>query len=142
MRDLQTQTKRCGDFEYEVTPLPASKALQVARRLGKAVAPALTKLGSLDAKAVQIGALGEAFEQLFAGLSDEDIAFCNKAFAECTTIVEGEARPLLSKQFDTHFQGALDAWLEWTRFCLEVNFGPLVKGLGATVGARAPRAAG
>lgn len=140
MRELQAQTKRCGDFEYEVTPLPASKALQVARRLGKAVAPALTKLGSLDAKAESLSSLGEALEQLFEGLSDDDVAFVNRAFSECTTIVDGDARPQLSKQFDAHFQGALDAWWEWMRFSLEVNFGPLVKGLGATVGARAKAA--
>lgn len=140
MRELQTQTRRCGECEYEVTPLPAGKALQVARRLGKTVAPALTKLGALDAKSVQLGALGEALQELFAGLSDDDIAFVNRAFAECTTIVDGEARPQLSRQFDAHFQGALDAWFEWMKFSLEVNFGPLVKGLGASVGARAKAA--
>ena len=140
MRELQTQTKRCGDFELEVTPLPAGKALQVARRLGRAVGPALTKLGALDAKNVSLEGLGEALQQLFDGLTDDDVAFVNKTLAECTTIVDGDARAPLSRQFDVHFQGALDAWWEWMKFSLEVNFNPLVKGLGASVGVRAKAA--
>jgi hypothetical protein len=142
MRELQTQSKRCGDFELEVTPLPAGKALQVARRLGKTVAPALTKLSALDTKSIGLEGLGEALQELFNGLSDDDVSFVNKAFAEGTTIIDGDARAPLARQFDVHFQGALDAWWEWMRFSLEVNFGPLVKGLGASVGARAAKVAG
>lgn len=141
LREIQAQTRRCGEHEYEVTPLPAGKALQVARRLGRALGPALTKLGG-DTKSVDLAAIGDAMQQLFDGLSDDDVAFVNRMFADCTVIVEGEARPQLSKQFDAHFQGVLDEWWEWMRFSLEVNFGPLVKGLGATVGARARTAAG
>ena len=137
MRELQTERRRCGECEYELTPLPASKALQVLRRLGKAVGPALAQLGALDAQGTSLGALGEAIEQLFAGLSDEDVAFINRAFAEQSTVVLADgSQPSLGRTFDVHFQGRLGEWFEWIRFSLEVNFGPLVGALGATVGAR------
>lgn len=136
MRELQSQTRRCGEYEYEVTPLPAGKALQVLRRLGKSAAPALAKLGETDAKSVDLGKLGEALEELLASLTDDDVAFVNRALAEQTLIVDGDARPPLAKQFDEHFRGELGAWAEWLKFSLEVNYGPLVRVLGASVGGR------
>lgn len=140
MRELQTVRRALGELEYEVTPLPAGKALQVLRRLGKVAGPALGKLGSLDTKSVDLAAIGDALEQLFAGLSDEDVAFINRAFAE-QTMVCGEGTQLqLSKSFDLHFQGHLEEWFAWMKLSLEVNFGPLVKGVGASVGARAKAA--
>lgn len=143
MRELQTVRRSCGALEYEVTPLPAGKALQVLRRLGKVAGPALGKLGSLDTKSIDLAAIGDALEQLFSGLSDEDVAFINRTFAEQTTVcLEGGNQLPLSKAFDLHFQGHLDEWFEWVRLSLEVNFGPLVKGVGASVGARRVTAAG
>lgn len=142
MRELQAQTRRCGEYEYEVTPLAASKALQVLRRLGKSAAPAFAKLGEIDAKSLDLSKLGEALEELLSSLTDDDVAFINRAFAEHTLIVEGEARPLLAKQFDEHFRGELGAWAEWIKFSLEVNYGPLVRALGASVGGRRAAVAG
>jgi hypothetical protein len=142
MRELQSQTRQCGEYEYEVTPLPAGKALQVLRRLGKSVGPAIAKIGEMDAKSLDLGKLGEALEELLTTLSDDDVAFINKTFASATTIVKGDARPELGSQFDLHFQGALGEWFEWLKFSLEVNYGPLVSALGASVGGRRAAVAG
>lgn len=140
LREIQAQMRRCGEHEYEVTPLPAGKALQALRRLGRAVGPAAAQLGALDSKNAALDALGKALEIAFDGLSDDDVAFLNRTFAEATAIVDGDGRAPLARQFDVHFQGALDEWWEWMRFSLEVNFGPLLKALGVkggTFGAKA-----
>lgn len=134
MRELQKQTCEVGGITYEVAPLPAAKGLAMFRRLGKSAAPALSALSGLGNGTGDhaLASIGSAIEKALESLSDADMTETCKVFAEYTDMIDGPSAIPLKSQWDLHFQGHLDELFLWLKFCIEVNFGPLLTALAAT----------
>jgi hypothetical protein len=138
-----TQEKEIGGHTFEVSQLPARKALKTLNRLGKVFGPAIAQAlaafggngGEVDLSRLDVGKLGGAIEALFGNLDDKDLDFFVDTFFESATI---DGRPLL-KQLDVALQGKIDTLLKLLVFAVEVNYGNFTGALAGLV-QRAPKA--
>lgn len=139
----ETQRRTIGDFEYEIPPLPTSRFLTALTRLGKALGPGLE--GLLDGPAAPPAnapedpatpaaatGVGKALASVFSNLREneletflKDLAFGSLAHARDGKVIS------LTIVFLTHFDGRPVDLFQWTRFAIEVNFGPLFGALGS-----------
>lgn len=119
--------KQIGEHTYEVTTLGAKMGLKVGMRLTKALARG-TELEELKAGGITVmGAITKAFAHILIALPEEDFDFIVSTFAQSTVVVlSDEQRPSLAKMFDLQFAGRYEDFIEWLKFCVEVNYGPLV----------------
>lgn len=149
--EVQTEERAIGGVIYRVTPLPAGKALVLSRRLAALIVPTLGDLAQFAARpsgspvtAGDLVALVKVLDLIVDSMDDAAVVYLYETFAPTTQAVVGEKKFALEKSFDVHFQGRLVECLEWLRFCLEVNFRPLVGRLTASLqpAARAPVAPG
>ncbi len=118
-----TQSKKIGDFTYEVTQLGAITGSKVFVRLLRMIGPAFV------GKNADLG-------RIFESLKEEDVQFLYDTFAPLT-FIPGVGQ--LDKSFDFHFVGRYMAMVQWLIFCLQVNYGDFLKGkdLGAVGAAMA-----
>jgi len=118
MAGRETRETTIDGCTYRVTQLGATTGAQVMFRLGRAFAAVMASVsqGELD----------------LAALSPSDfdwIVVTMKAstkFDLVDTVGGGTVRTVdLAPLFDEHFAGRYGQMLEWLKFALEVNFGPL-----------------
>jgi hypothetical protein len=127
--------------KYVIAPLPAGKALKTVAKLGKVIAPVLLQLaaeGNLAGGKFDIsGVVGHLDDDMLESMSRDFAQQCQIELATGSgKLVE------MAQHFDTLFAGSLDEWFAWFSFCAEMNFGPLVAGAMAKMGAvRATQAA-
>jgi len=126
----EPQQKTINGVLYEVTPLGASKGLQLFTRVARVVGPGLERVTSLeDASGAVLAALGTLAENLDA---DNLEAIC-RLLADSTMARVNGKELALGAVFDAHFAGDLGSLFEWLKFGIEVNLGPLLAALGARV---------
>lgn len=107
----KSETRTIGENTYIVAQLGALKGRTVFAKLLKVAGPLMAG-GDLSAVShIPDEALGE---------------FCD-AFASCTQVKIGDKQPNLSDIFDVHFAGCYDEMLAWLGFCIELNFGSVLK---------------
>lgn len=136
MREPEETT--IGGVRYKVAPLPARKGLVVLARLGKILGPAAAKAAGLASLAGAALAAGGALEKLDPA---DLVTLCDElAAGSQVEAVPGSGRFVpLADCFDAHFMADYGALLQWARFAVQVNFGPLLKAPG---GGAAPGASG
>lgn len=150
MRDAQR--REINGQTYVVQPLPAGIALRIGTRLTKLIAPIVMGLVGADTNGAPtlesvmsfVGRLSAI--DILGHLKETDLEEISRDLAKHTK-VEGvkDARAVvfgLDQIFDVHFAGALDDWMLWFAFAIEVSFGPFVEGLKAKlVASKTPSAA-
>jgi len=119
---LETKSKKIGQYDYRVTQLDALSGRKLFIRLAKIAGPALGEFDTKDAQKSIAAVLGK----IAASLSDEDMdAFCD-VLAKTTEVAGGEYNqrsPQLADVFALHFAGKYLEMFQWLAFALEVNFG-------------------
>lgn len=135
MREVQSRVIQ--GVRYEVLPLPAGRGVRVMAQLAKVIGPGIGEAASLAEAAANIGRTIGAFTER---LDPDVVETLCREFAATTTVTAGQSRTSLGAgiAFDEHFAGQYDALLEWLRFCMEVNFGPLWQRLGMLRSAPGP----
>lgn len=106
---------------YEVRPLPTTKGLRLMTRLARI-------LGD-GAGALMEGSSGvaKALPALLESIPDDLLAEVCVMLGERTTVVLSPSQkpPLTGEFFEVHFAGRYHVLVQWLRFALEVNYGPL-----------------
>jgi len=122
----EAQDRAIEGTTYRVKPIAAGIGMKVQLRLAKVGAPALlTLLASPPAaKGAWFAAL-PSIVRMFDLLSEEDVDYLCKSFANESQFGDGAKMLPLGPAFDEHFRGSYVALFQWFRFCMEVNFGPL-----------------
>lgn len=122
---------------YEVRPLPTSQGLKMMTRLTKVLGTGVVAIAS-DAQS-----LGRAVPELLGAVDEDALAKICAEFgaASCVHLSPSQKPQLTGDFFEQHFAGRYHALALWLRFCLEVNFGPLVEWLRVVMPAEAPKAA-
>lgn len=130
MSQVEGKTKTIDGVEYTVYHMPAKRAAKLLAKLGGVAVPALGVAGAIKKGAGSLldaeidGALfsklaGEAFDRLDEALLDDLLG----SFAEVTVVTSGK----LSDSFDLHFRGRMAALVEWLSFCLQNEYGEVLK---------------
>lgn len=132
MLDAQVETRRIGEYTYHVIPLPAGQSLRLGIRAAKIVAPLI---GGVSTLAEAKGALGHALVDAIESLDDSLITYLIETLTPTTQVEHGAKKFPLDKVYDEHFRGRLVDNLEWMKFALELNLGPLVARLLKEAGA-------
>jgi hypothetical protein len=109
----KSESKVIGEYTYNVTQLGAVTGSKVFLRVLKVLGPLV---GAKD-----VGAL-------FDRLKEEDFTYLCEEFAKMSTVQLEKGAPQLNAIFDVHFAGKYGELIEWLRFCIEVNFGEVLKG--------------
>lgn len=123
---LEAHKRTIGGKEWTVVLLPATKGLDVGRRLLKLIGPAVGSavggLGGAKLLDAQVDAttLGGAFSALADKLGDPDAATLIKELA--TTGVHCDGKEVTPPVFDLIFQGEYETLLRVAAFVVEVNF--------------------
>lgn len=125
-------------FTYKVTQLGAKEGRRVFARLvstlGGAVG-ALAKEVMNASEGKQEGGVDAA--QGVASFADritpETLDFFCDTFSTYTLICHGATEQPMAREFDDHFAGRYAQMVQWLIFCIEVNFGSFLKGLGDIV---------
>lgn len=140
---LEAQERTIGGRLWTVSLLPATKGLDVYRRLVKLLGPALAAaLGSLHAASVldgeiDMGRLGSAFGTLAERLGDPDAASLVKELVTSNLHCDGvEVTP---KTFDLLFQGDYTTLFQVAAFVIEANFALPFASWAAAIQERATR---
>jgi len=121
----KTESKVIGGKTYTCTQLGASQGRAVMVRLARV-------LGGLSAKDPIVG--------LLATLNDEDIDYVCKAFAPLSTVELSPGKcPSVVDIFEEHFAGDYTSLFAWLAFCVQVNYGPFLAGLGLKMGELGPQ---
>lgn len=136
-----------GACQYRYTPLPAGRGLKVLARVAKLAGPALARLAETNlsgvANALRNGSDGSvdfagAIEALVERVDGEELAWLCKELAT-QTMVRGPHHKgfvRLDDQFDDHFCADYLSMFHWLKWCLEVDLGPLFRGLQANAAPR------
>ncbi len=126
MPELETKSKLINGREVSTTQFPVAIQSRLLPRLGKMIAPALTRVDGIVTSA-DVKSLGPAIAELFSHLDEKDAWDLQLAVLANTTIdTEGQKLKLASEAAVNLAFGA-DLLLLWdvVMFALEVNFGPL-----------------
>lgn len=133
MLDIQTQERIIGDVIYHVQPLPAGKALVMSRRLVALIMPVLGESAAFAGRdktatvtMADLVGMSRIVDGIIDGMDDAAVMYLYETLAPTTQAQYGGKKVSLEKCFDVHFQGRLLECFLWLKFCLEVNFGPLV----------------
>jgi hypothetical protein len=129
-----TQTKTIDGIKFEVTQLPAMRALKVLHRLGKVVSPALSKAitglgGGAGAQELDLSQLGPALESFFASCEVSDMEYF---VHELLHPASADGVPL-ERTLDVKLQGKVWTLLKALVFAVEVNFGNFSEALPGAV---------
>ena len=120
---LESQDVDLDGHTFHVNMLPATKALEVLRRISRALGPSLAAVvaasNGATIGAIDISTVGPAFTTLFDRLDEAELKYLTKAFLE-TALVDGDP---LWRQIDTVFMGKTFSLMKLMRFAFEVNFG-------------------
>jgi len=137
---IEKKTKSIGGKNYEVYELGAKKGRQVLTRLLRHLGPAVGAMGDTkgDAEAKTLAGLGKLVESL----TEADVDYFCDTFAAVTSVEMEGRMPLLSDVFDLHFKADYLNMFKWLAFCLQVNFGSFLAGLGGPEGLAALAAKG
>lgn len=122
MRRRAPKQRKIGEYTYLVVPLQTSEALEVERRLRAILFTGVEKLGTQ-------GDITAGLAGLFKALTADDQGYITNLFCENTQIQQGAKVTLLKHDYDEHFAGHLDEWLDWVLFCLDVNFSSFLTGV-------------
>lgn len=134
----ETKDTTIAGVRYQVTQLGATTGGQVMYRLGRAFAVLMA--GAAQDK-IDLGALPPSdFDWLVKTLQAttkvgivDDVTITDK-LGNAEKVGSGHERMLdLGMVFDDHFAGKYPQMLEWLKFALEVNFGPLSDALGGLI---------
>jgi hypothetical protein len=111
------------DLVFSVTQLPPSRALKLSARLGRVLGSALGELVEAGAggsfSAMDITALGGAFQKLCAQLDDSEVDGLVSALLESVTFKTSQLTKNLS---DIVFAGHLREFFQLLIFVVRVNF--------------------
>lgn len=150
-----TKEKKIGGYDVRVTQHPARPAARLLAKVGRVIAPGLSKLGKLasvkDLKPedVELEDLGPAVAALFEAIDDDQVdALIAEIFKHTIIVLPDEAGQLrafdLSKgdDIDRAFTGRLSLMFACLKYALEVNFGSFfgANGVLAAIAAAAPKA--
>ncbi len=129
--DIPETSKVIEGTTYHCRPLSARRSLSVMTRVLRMAAPGFGDVASLRQAARAVGTLVAGLaenldEDTLLGVAD---AFAEESSAE---LAPGKRLPL-KDQWDEHFRGDLVGLFGWLRFCVEVNFGPLVEAARAAL---------
>lgn len=133
---VTNQTAVIDGMTFGITQLTTMKSLRMLNRLGRALGPALAKLGSVSAGNVadmSVGPFGEAVAALCERLSDDELEAITRELL-ATATVNGA---LLMPQFDVTLQGRADTVIKLLKFALTVNYGSFFNALNGLGGMRA-----
>ncbi len=116
---VEIQEVEIDGYTYKVTPAPATVSLRAAARVANVIGPMVAGLRASEDEA---GAFARALSFFLRSpeLGDHLDALC-AMFAPHTQVFKDGKSFTLSKAFDQHFAGRLDALLKWLAFSLKVN---------------------
>ena len=124
MEMREAEVRDIDGFTYEVRPLATTKGLKLMTMLAQVLG---TGVG-----VVMEGPTGvaRAVPSLLDKITDTMLTEVCVMLGERTTVHLGAKKPQLTGEvFEAHFAGRYHALVQWLRFALEVNFGPLVEWL-------------
>lgn len=89
---LRTETREINGKKFQISQLPAMRALRLSTRLGKLFGPPLAKVAGTSPTtqgiaSVNVGALAPAIASLFETLSESELESLTRELL-CTTMVE------------------------------------------------------
>lgn len=120
---IESQKRTIGELDFELSPLPAWKALETWTRVIGVLAPGLNGLNGLKAKTQEemLGALARAIQGL-ASTNPAEIQSLSKVLLEtCLVTVKGQQAPLLPV-FDVVMQGRMLSVFKLLAWAVEVNY--------------------
>lgn len=119
-------TKEILGATYTYRPMPTSKGVRALQLLARIGLPSLGAISGSDVSGL-LGALGTAVGQL----ADSDRDWLLATLAEGTRVDTGGGVGFvgLKSVYDDHFAGHYESLVQWLRWCLEVEYGPLVASL-------------
>lgn len=132
MLEVQTHRKSIGGIVYEVIPLAAIAAIKLEARVARTLLPVIGESASLAGRdknkpvsTDDLLTIARMADGVLEALDDATIDYLFGLFAPCSHAILGPSKLSLKDTFDEHFRGRSVECLEWLRFCLEVNLGPL-----------------
>ncbi len=127
---LKTENRTIDGLEFTTTQLPAMTAFGLIPRLGRVVAPTLTKLTTMN------GAddVGPALAELFSKLDPDEAQALTRDLLRATSVkINGKVVPLdRDETINIAFGGRLTLLLKAVWFAVQVNFADFLE--AASVG--------
>jgi hypothetical protein len=128
---LQTETRDIRGLTVRCTQLPARRAYALVPKLGAIMAPALAELETSQIKdlgAVDLSAVGPAFQRFFQALEDADADKLMMQLLSSTSVIkDGDLFDLTSgAKIDQAFEGNLPALFQTLWFSVELNFADFI----------------
>lgn len=140
---LESQQKRIGDIDYQVTQLPAPAGRRLLVRLYKVLGPALAAAlkslpessGGISLGELQTSAIGDAMFELAQSITEDELDHVCNVFASQTLFSRESGKWLPLKDFeDSHWSGNYLQMFQWIGFCLEANYSSFLSGAGGLKG--------
>ena len=132
MLSAQTHQKTIGGIVYEVIPLAAIVCMKLEARVARTLLSVIGESASLAGRdkskpvtADDLIVIARMADGILEALDDATIDYLFGLFAPCSYALSGSTKLHLAETCDEHFRGRPVECLEWLRFCLEVNLGPL-----------------
>jgi hypothetical protein len=131
----EAQTLELDGRVFHVQQLPGKKATVLFHQLVAILVPVLAKAGAGAAGVktladLDLSSVADAAEMLFHKLPEpEFMKLVERLAASATVEMDGKRFDLWPK-YDDVFRGDVLGVLRFLKFALEVNFGPLLEGLG------------
>lgn len=128
-------------MDFTVQALPATVAMKLQIRLGKALGPSLGTIfaafkgGLLEADVSQ---LGPAIRDLFAQLDDQEFDYIRKTLLQSTVCIANGKQAGVNENFDGLFTGDIFGAYELLYTALEVNYRDFFSRLVSKFGAMSP----
>jgi hypothetical protein len=121
----KTRSIQLNGHTFNVTQLPAMRALKLFQRLGKTAGPALAHGLASAATMVNdeepdLSGLAVAVGMLFDRLSESEVEGLTRELLASATY---DGSSMVMSNFDALFQGELPSLFKLLAFALEVNFG-------------------
>jgi hypothetical protein len=133
---IEAQKKTIGDLDFELSPLPAWKAMETFARLSKFLSPAVESLGAVAGdKEAGAAALAKAIAGLANNKPEELQALTKVLLDACLVTWEGKQVPLM-RTFDVVMQGRILTVFKLLAWAVEVNYRDFFDALKGGLGTR------
>jgi len=122
---LQVETKTIEGLQVRTQQLPALRSFRLFNKLGKILAPVLTRVADLKiSEDMEIGELAPALGELFAHIDPGESDTLAKEILAMTSVVYENKNFELANEgaIDTIFTGRFKAFLMTMAFALQVNY--------------------
>ena len=129
---LKTVSRVIGDFDVDTTHLPARRAIKLAGKLGRVIAPALSKTRGLSMQS-DLADLAPVLTAFFSGLEDKEYDALLLESLASTVITYGEPKRRIElsslTRIDEVFGDDMSALVKVFAFVIEVNFKDFMSGV-------------